>query len=70
VTPAPFPEDILGSTRMAVLKAIITLLSLGVAACCAYGMSKIDPQIVDSGLGVINSVKACSRELNTCPHAP
>ncbi len=57
VTPSPFPEDILGSVRFIVLKLIITLLSLGVTASCAYGMSKVDPKLVDSGLGVIDSTK-------------
>lgn len=57
VTPSPFPDEVLGSTRLILLKIIITLLSLGVAASCAYGMSKVDPKLVDSGLGVINSIK-------------
>ncbi|EIE18872.1 hypothetical protein COCSUDRAFT_45025 [Coccomyxa subellipsoidea C-169] len=42
---------------MTVLKTIITLLSLGVAASCAYGMSKVDPNLVDSGLSVIDSTQ-------------
>ncbi|CAL8463865.1 g3400 [Coccomyxa elongata] len=58
VTPSPFPDEVLGSTRLILLKIRITLLSLGVAASCAYGMSKVDPKLVDSGLGVINSTKA------------
>ncbi|CAL8463863.1 g3398 [Coccomyxa elongata] len=58
VTPSPFPDEVLGSARLIVLKIIITLLSLGVAASCAYGMSKVDPKLVDSGLGVIDSTKA------------
>ncbi|KAK9918047.1 hypothetical protein WJX75_000757 [Coccomyxa subellipsoidea] len=57
VTPTPFPDEVLGSGRMTVLKIIITLLSLGVAASCAYGMSKVDPKLVDSGLSVIDSTK-------------
>lgn len=57
MTRTPYPEEVLGSARMLALKIIITLLSLGVAACCAYGMSKIDPRIVDSGLSVIDSIK-------------
>ena len=52
-------EEILGSTRQAIMRAIIILLSLGVCACCAYGMSQIDPQLVSKGLSVINSLKVC-----------
>ncbi|CAL5222903.1 g5332, partial [Coccomyxa viridis] len=57
VKPAPYPEEILGTTRQAIIKAIIVLLSLGVCACCAYGMSQIDPQLVSKGLSVINNLK-------------
>ncbi len=59
VKPAPYPEEILGTTRQAIIKAIIVLLSLGVCACCAYGMSQIDPQLVSKGLSVINNLKVC-----------
>lgn len=65
VTPNPFPDEVLGSSRMTVLKIIITLLSLGVAASCAYGMSKVDPKLVDSGLSVIDSTKVgCPTSVN------
>lgn len=71
VTSAPFPEEILGSTRMTLLRIVVSLLSLGVAASCAYGMSKINPKLVDSGLGVIDSTKVpyslafCMRQRKT-----
>ena len=55
--PAPYPEEVLGTTRQAIIKAIIVLLSLGVCACCAYGISQIDPQLVSKGQSVINSLK-------------
>ena len=41
------------------MKVLIVLLSLGVCACCACGMSQIDPQLVSKGLSVINSLKVC-----------
>ncbi|BDA48981.1 hypothetical protein COCOBI_13-0910 [Coccomyxa sp. Obi] len=70
VTPSPFPDEILGSARLTVLKLIITLLSLGVAASCAYGMSKVDPKLVDSGLGVIDSTKCVARSIGSLNPSP
>ena len=57
VTPAPYPEEILGTCRQFILKIVVVVLSLGVCACCAYGMSQIDPQLVNKGMGAINSLK-------------
>ncbi len=72
VKPAPYPEEILGTTRQAIIKAIIVLLGLGVCACCAYGMSQIDPQLVSKGLNVINNLKVCciSSELHSLSSHP
>ena len=39
------------------MKLIIVLLGLGVCACCAYGMSQIDPQLIPKGLNVITDLK-------------
>ena len=57
MTPTPFPEEILGTARQLVIKVVIALLALGICACCAYGMSKIDPQLVNEGMSVINNLK-------------
>ena len=39
------------------MKLTIVLLGLGVCACCAYGMSQIDPQLIPKGLKVITNLK-------------
>ena len=39
------------------MKLVIVLLGLGVCACCAYGMSQIDPQLIPKGLNVITDLK-------------
>ena len=57
MTPTPYPEEVLGTTRQFFIKLIIVLLGLGVCACCAYGMSQIDPELIPKGLNVITDLK-------------
>ena len=46
--------------RQLIIKLVIALLALGVCACCAYGMSQIDTQLVRQGLSVMTSIKVWS----------
>ena len=62
--PTPYPEEVLGTTRQLIIKLIIVLLALSVCACCSYGMSQIDTQLVRQGLSVINSIKVWLRSPN------
>ena len=47
------------------MKLIIVLLGLGVCACCAYGMSQIDPQLIPKGLNVITDLKVILYQATT-----
>jgi len=48
---------VLGAARQSILEISIFLFGLGVCAYCPYGMSQIDPQLVNKGVGVINSLR-------------
>ena len=51
--------------RQFIMKLIIVLLGLGVCACCAYGMSLIDPQLIPKGLNVIADLKVILDQATT-----
>lgn len=47
---------------MITLKVLVVLLALGVAACCAYGMARIEPQLVGSGVDLLDSIQVTSSQ--------
>ena len=55
--PHPNPEAVLAGRKMLLLRALVVLLSAGVIASCAYGMSQVEPQLVATGIALLDSVQ-------------
>jgi hypothetical protein len=51
---------------MITLKVLVVLLALGVAACSAYGMARIEPQLVSSGVDLLDSIQVTVKSPLPC----